>query len=209
MNIETHSILKDESLPESFKIARDLEGLDDPDLIRKNLRVLFETIPDELHVELTNNINPLYAGMQSENCLARVDRLSRVLEALELKKPLVIAEDTDSHYANAVVPVQEGIKLAFAEGQAPGPVRTMVGFGKTIIGFKTDDLEVAGVDFSKDDMRNTGERKYLCRHVIGNLNPDDIRYLIMRIPYQYMPEEHMTDSEKTSRGAFVFRGVKF
>jgi hypothetical protein len=132
-----------------------------------------------------------------------------VLEAVELGKPLHISDETDSHYANAVVPVSEGIKIAFGEGEAPGPVRVMVGFGKTLIGFKTDHLSVSEIDFSESEIRDARERKYLCRHVSGDLKREDIRYLILRIPYAIMDPVRLTDEERKRTRPFVFRGVRF
>ena len=145
--------------------------------------------------------------MQSENCLVRTERLSRVLETVELESPLVVSNENEEHYANAVIPSPEGIKIALSEGLAPGPVRIMVGFGKTIIGFKTDNMLVEEIDFSESEIRDSAERKFLCRHVTGNLSKHDVRYIIIRIPYTYLQEKYLTDSERTKKPKFIFRGM--
>jgi len=206
---KSESIKNIDIVPESIKLAHELEKTDDVELVKADLNRLLELLPQELNLEINNDVNSVYAGMKSENCLVRVETLSRVLETIELKTPLEISSDTESHYANAVIPEQEGLKLAFAEGQAPGPIRTMVAFGKTIIGFKTDHISVSEIDFSETDIRNVKERKYLCRHVVGDLEPEDIRFLVMRIPYKLILEKNLTEEEKTAGSPFVFRCIKF
>jgi hypothetical protein len=111
-----------------------------------------------------------------------------------------------------VIPEDEGIRLALAEGQAPGPFRTMVSFGKTIVGFKTDHLEVAEVDFldSNTSLRDENLRRYVCRHVVGNIEKEDIKYIVIRIPKNLLDEKHLTEEEKTEPDmTFVFRATHF
>jgi len=197
-----------EKIPESLELARELENTDDETVIKEKLGLLLDTMSVELGSKYVENIAEIYKGMRSENCLARVERLSRVLETVELKTPLHISDEDETHYANAVIPLPEGIKIAFSEGQAPGPVRAVVGFGKTIIGFKTENLSVSEIDFEGNNFQNHGERKFLCRHVSGDLNKDDIRYIVIRIPTNLMPETHLSEEEKTKKLPFIFRGLQ-
>ena len=151
----------------------------------------------------------VYSEMEKENCLARVERLSRVLQTVELNQELRISDETETHYASAVIPNHKGIQIAFAEGQAPGPIRTVVAFGKTIIGFRTDNLHVEKIEFNESEIRDTQERNYLCRHVTGKLHKNDIRYVVMRIPRQMLDENHLTDEEKQEPNLpFIFRAFK-
>ncbi len=197
-----------EKIPESLELARELENTDDENVIKEKLGLLLEKMSSDLGTEYVNNVLKIYENMRSENCLARVEQLSRVLETIELETPLAISDETESHYANAVIPLPEGMQIAFSEGQSPGPVRTVVGFGKTVIGFKTDNLSVSEIDFSGDNFRNQQERKFLCRHVTGNLKKEDIRYIVMRIPIGMMPETHLSEQEKTKKLPFIFRSLK-
>lgn len=203
-NIETH-----EKLPRSIELARELENSYNRIEIKDKLAELLENIEKDTGTRFSHEVSVFYKSMQSEQCLARIERLSRVLEATTLNKPLPISEETESHYANAVVPETEGLKIAFSEGQAPGPIRTVVGFGKTLIGFKTDHLSVTGVKFDDRELRDVATRKRLCRHVVGNLEKNDIRYLVMRIPFNLLPEKHLTQNELAKKPSFIFRGLEF
>jgi len=192
-----------------FELAEKIEMSEDPEFIREHVEEFFENLKEKFDIELESDISSLYEGMRNENCLARIDALSRIVKVLETNEPASMGnEEIETHYANAVIPESEGIKLAFAEGQAPGPVRMLIGFGKTLVGFKTDHLEVSEIDFSETDPRNTAERKYLCRHVSGELTKDDIRYVVMRMPRNVVPEAVLSDEEKTDGSMFVFRGFK-
>jgi hypothetical protein len=202
------SIKLKESLPKSLELARILENTENVEEIKEKLGLLLKMIEQDLHVEFVSNVALIYNGMQSEDCLVRTEQLSRVLESIEFGVPLHISDDTDSHYANAVLPVPEGIKIAFSEGRAPGPIRAAIGFGKTIIGFKTDHISVSEIDFQESEIRDYKERKHLCRHVSGDLKKEDIRYLVMRIPSHFLEEKYLTSEEKNKKSKFIFRGFK-
>ncbi|MDQ5893249.1 MAG: hypothetical protein QG640_260 [Patescibacteria group bacterium] len=193
---------------QSFELAQELELVEDEEILKEKLPRLLDLIRNDLGVEFSENVPALYTEMQKENCLVRVERLSRVLETMEDDQPLAISDEDETHYANATIALPQGIQLAFSEGQAPGPVRVAIGFGKTIIGFKTDNLSVEEIDFNKDDFRGAEERKFLCRHVVGNLEKKDIRFVVMRIPRTLLPEEYLQEKEKNGKSAFIFRGFK-
>ncbi|OHA18166.1 MAG: hypothetical protein A2664_01710 [Candidatus Taylorbacteria bacterium RIFCSPHIGHO2_01_FULL_46_22b] len=193
-------IENEQEVPQSLELVRELEVVENQDDVKLRLGEMLDRI--------SSDVGALYEGMRVEQCLARVEQLSRVLETIELGKPLHISDETDSHYANAVIPAPEGIKIALSEGEAPGSVRAVVGFGKTLIGFKTDHLSVSEIDFAESEIRDANERKYLCRHVSGDLLKDDIHYLILRIPYELMPAERLTVEEKKKSRPFVFRGMR-
>ena len=203
--------LTPEALPKSVELARLLENTPDgegEEGVKEKLGLLLESISADIGKQFTPDADQIYKEMKEQDCLARVEQLSRVLEAIELKKPIQISDEDESHYANAVLPVPQGIKIAFSEGQAPGPLRAMVAFGKTIIGFKTDHLSVEEIDFSEGQFITASERKYLCRHVTGQLETEDIKYLVMRIPFSLMQEKHLTEEEQSKKSPFIFRSMR-
>jgi hypothetical protein len=196
----------------SLELAKQLESTFEAEFIKKHLGELLESMEQDMAVHFQDEVDSLYEGMKNDNCLVRVEQLSRVLEAIELNSNYEIGHRGESHYANAVIPEERGFKLALAEGQAQGPIRTIVSFGKTIIGFKTDNLEVTEVDFVADTagVRDEYERRYICRHVEGTITKDDIKYLVMRIPRHLLDEKHMNQEEREDVDApFIFRGLKF
>lgn len=196
-----------EEMPNSLRLALELEQItddEDVELLKAKLKEFLKSMEDDLHVHYTDNANDLYQRMREENCLVRVEKLSRVLETLKLDKKLHIADEEEYHYANATIPVPEGIKIAFAEGQAPGLVRIALGFGKTIIGFKTDNIKVQEIDFT--DRPDAEERKYLCRHVSGDVDKEDIVSVVMRIPRHLMDDSLLNEKELASKIPFIVRG---
>jgi hypothetical protein len=196
--------------PHSIELSKELEQTDDDELIREKLGMMLQSIEDDLGIKFISNVNELYDNMRSDNCLVRTDRLSRVLETMESESPLKISDEDERHYANAVIPNQEGIRIALSEGQAPGPVRIMVGFGKTIIGFKADadNISVSEIEFGESEIRDPLERRYVTRHVTGELSKSDIKYIVMRIPFPLVKDEYLTEQERHRKPTFVFRGAK-
>ncbi len=196
----------------SIELAKLLESTYDPEFLKKHLGELLDLIEIETGTQFLKEVDPLYDGMKADDCLVRVEQLSRVLETIELGSSYEIGHKGENHYANAVIPEEQGIRLALAEGQAQGPIRTMVSFGKTLIGFKTDNLEVTEVDFVADTagMRNEHERRYICRHVEGTVTKEDIKYMVMRIPRHLLNDDRLTREElEDSEISFIFRGIKF
>ncbi len=193
------------------RLSRELEEAKDPEIIKRALPELFELLQTELQISLLKGqeIRTIYNLFQEEECLVRVENFTRIMEALELNQGFRIGESSDdSHYANAVIPNAEGIRLAFAEGQASGPLRLAIGLGKSLVGFRSDsaNVKVSDVDFSEDDARDVAKRAYLCRHVEGEIVKDDIRGVVMRIPRNVMDESLLTDDELENESQFVFRG---
>jgi hypothetical protein len=145
--------------------------------------------------------------MQKNKFLVRLESLSRILAAIEKGAPIPVGNEND-HYANAVIPENEGLRIAFAEGDAPGPIRLLVGFDfRAAIGFDPKGLEVHEIDLDELDPRDQVKRAAFCRHVRGNLNPEQIKYLILRIPKNLFPKNMITEEDK-KYGQFVFRGAE-
>ena len=193
------------------RLSRELEESKDIEFVKNTLPRLFETLEQELGITLLkgSEIDAIYNLFQAEKCLVRVENFTRIMDALELNHGFKVGESADdSHYANAVIPDPEGIRLAFAEGQASGPLRLAIGLGKSLVGFRgnSDHLKVSDVEFSEDDARDVASRAYLCRHIEGEILKQDIRGVVLRIPRTIVAESLLTDEELETEGQFVFRG---
>jgi hypothetical protein len=172
------------------------------------VRELLEHFETDLHLHLSSEISILYAEMQRKNLLARVESVSKIIECIAAHKPILVGND-ESHYANAVTSDPEGLRIALAEADAVGPVRLLVGLDlKALIGFKSDHLEVSEIDDDQFDQRDTGVRKSLCRHVVGEILPEDLECMVLRIPRVYFPEEDLLPHEQEQSTPFIFRGSK-
>jgi hypothetical protein len=195
----------------AVRLTRELEESKDPEFVRHALPELFALLEKELRISLLKGeeIQAIYKQFQTEECLIRVENFTRIMEALELNHGFKVGESVDdTHYANAVIPDPEGIRLAFSEGQASGPLRLAIGLGKSLVGFRADSehIKVSKVDFSEDDARDVGKRAYLCRHIEGQIEKDDIRGVVMRIPRNIMHESLLTGDEVEGESQFLFRG---
>lgn len=195
----------------AVRLSRALEESRDPEFIKQNLPELFDILENELGLSLLKGkeVNAIYRRFIEGGCLVRVEKFTRIMEALELNHGFKVGERMgDSHYANAVIPDPEGIRLAFAEGQMSGSLRVAMGLGKSLVGFQTaaDHITVSAVDFAEEDPRDTGKRGHLCRHVEGEIMGEDIRGVVMRIPRAVVSESLLTDEESEGNGQFVFRG---
>ena len=193
------------------RLSRALEESREPEVIKQKLPELFDVLENGLGLSLLKGreVNTIYKLFLENGCLVRVENFTRILEAIELNHGFRVGESADdSHYANAVIPDPEGVKLAFAEGQMSGPLRVAMGLGKSLVGFRVDSghITVSAVDFSEDDPRDIAKRGYLCRHVEGEIMKDDIRGVVMRIPRAVVSESLLTNEELEGKGQFVFRG---
>ena len=208
-NIEDREALKKEAV----LLSQTLEGSKDIEFIKKKLPELFMLLQTGLGITLLKDddeINNLYRELQKKGCLIRVEKFTKILETLGLDKDLIVGDKmNDSHYANAVIPESDAIGLAFGEARVSGPLKVAMGLGKSLVGFSPDspDLKVYKIEISKDDIRDTVERRRLCRHVEGKITKNDIRGVVMRIPRRVFPENLFTEEEIKHPGPFIFRGL--
>ena len=185
-----------------------LECAEDENEIREALPKFFLFLEREVGAETTTDIDHLYQEMEKQHELVRLENIRRVVEALSSHRSLKIGSGED-HYANAVTAENEGIRIALAEGEAPGPLRLLIGFDvKTAIGFDPEGLKVYDIDQDEFDLRNILARSALCRHVEGELPPEQIHHIVTRVPRHLMPEELLTAREKDSETPYIFRGAR-
>jgi len=169
---------------------------------------LLEHLSHDLQLDLSPDVAHLYEEMSKKDLLARVERIKNILECLSEAKPIVVG-DNDHHYANSVTTNKEGIRIAMSEARVRGPVRFLVGLDlKALVGFTKDHIHVEEVEDFNFDLRDTNLRIANCRHIVGEIHTEDIKYLIMRIPRKLFPENMLTPEELHTNSQFVFRGTK-
>lgn len=191
-------LLSDEEYkPLSLKEVERLERAESEAEVKEILPHFFSFLELEIGARMETDVN-----------LVRLENMRRVVEALSSHRPMKIGGGED-HYANAVTSENKGIRIALAEGEAPGPVKLLIGFDvRTAIGFNPEGLRVHDIDQSKFDLRDTSLRAALCRHVEGELPPEQIHHIVMRVPRRLMPVELMTAGEKNTDSLYVFRGAE-
>lgn len=194
--------------PLSLETVERLEQAESEAEIKEILPHFFSFLELEVGAKIETDINIIYEEIERQHELVRLENMRKVVEALSSRHPMKIGDGED-HYANAVIPENEGIRIALAEGEAPGPVKLLIGFDvKTAIGFNPEGLRVHDIDQGEFDLRDTSLRAALCRHVEGELPPEQIHHIVTRVPRGLMPVELMTDGEKKTDSLYVFRGAK-
>ena len=189
-------------------VARAMENATTEAEMKKSVNIFFDLFPKTLRIEFSSNVTPLYQEMARERLLVRLERPSVILESLLENIPIRLGSGTD-RYANAVVPDNEGIKIALSEGMAPGPIRLLMGFDvRSAIGFRPAGLNVQNISISESDLRDTSIRIALCRHVTGDLLPQNIKIFVIRVPRHLLHQRHLTETERNRHPQFVFRGVR-
>jgi len=201
--------MKDFEKPSLVKIAKAMEDAKTEEEMKGYVNNFLESFPETFHADLSPDVTSVYRAMEEEGLLVRLERLSAVIEDVLEHKPIRIGEGGD-HYANAVLPNNEGIKIAFAEGMAPGPIRLLMGFEvRSGIGFDAKGLEVSEIDVSEFDLRDTSLRAALCRHVKGDILSENIKYLVLRLPAHLVEDRYVTEKELENASQFIFRGAAF
>ncbi|OHB20210.1 MAG: hypothetical protein A2939_03315 [Parcubacteria group bacterium RIFCSPLOWO2_01_FULL_48_18] len=187
-------------------LAQRLEEISPEDSSAPRLMAEFlAAFAEAFYVTLSSDVDALYKEMEEKKFLLRLESVKRITECLIKKAPLELGGGK-KRYANAVT--VEGLRIAFAEGDAPGPIRLLVGFDSAI-GFDARGLKVEDIEMEEDDPRDARFRIAYCRHVSGNLPPERIKYFIVRIPEYMFPPELLTDEERRGGGKFMFRGARF
>lgn len=199
-NIEQRGEQKEsrEQLP-IFSIALAMESAQDSGQRRELLNAFLSAFPEEVGVSLSEDVSSIYQAMSEESLLVRRQSVSATVKSITEAQVLDLGE-SEKKYANSVVPNNEGIKIALAEGETQGPIISL-------IGFDPKNIRVSSIEVSKNDPRDTALRSALCRHVDGVLSPEDIKYLVLRMPRSLVDEKYLTESEKQSGVPFIFRGA--
>ncbi len=208
-NFETHQ--------EILNIVEKIEEISDSKTIpveekirdlRELVRGLLEHMHDDFNMELSVEVSQLYEEMHNKDLLARVEKIKNVIECMANHKPINVG-DEDHHYANSVTTDKEGLRIAMAEAEAIGPVRLLLGLDlNALIGFTNDHIKVTEIDDDQFDLRDTSLRKAHCRHIVGEIHFEDIKYVVLRIPRNLFPDNELTKEETTSKSPFIFRGAR-
>ncbi len=160
------------------------------------------------HAEISPDVDVAYKKMQEKNLLLRVENISRIINSITKKESYEIGNEED-HYANSVVPNTEGVKIAFAEGRAPGPVRLLMGFDvRSAIAIDPNQINVHPIDKIDDDLRDTKLRSMYCRHLQGVIRPEYIKYIVLRVPRKIFPESKLTKTELLNNSMYIFRSIE-
>jgi hypothetical protein len=215
--LNSNETREEEDYSKVLELARRLEEIGESRTLSPEERIreskglvkeLLVYLDSNLNLNLSGDVTSLYNEMYRENLLARVEKLPNIVECIVNGKPIVVGAG-NNRKANCVTANAEGLRIAMAEGAGMGPVRLLMGLDvKSLIGFTNDHIDVSEIDDPETDARDVASRKAYCRHITGEIHRDDIKYMTMRIPRNFFPEEDLSPEERDSLAKFIFRGGK-
>ncbi len=194
----------------------------DPQQRKEIVKMVFDALKDEfvsLGASYEVDIDTLYRSLPDGSFIVRREDPERVIRAVAQHTDLSIGLDpTLAHhgaYANSVEwsrrDGSRGLDTAFLEGVSHlGGIVTVVG---SVPGA---DLEVRSVTPERTPSARGTDRR-LVRSVSGRIHPEDIRFVVLRIPSQFFPEDELTDAEQEALDEAeeaaprrpIFRGFRF
>ncbi len=204
---ENNELAFEQAAEKLLSIAQRIEQTKDVNECKELMPGFLEALETLAHDPLNPEIERIYREMQAQDLLLRVENISRVAESIKTHTPYHVG-DAEDHYANSVIPENDGIKIAFAEATAPGPVRLLIGFDvRTAISYSPESIHVYNIDETENDLRDISLRKKVCKHVEGVITPELIKHIVIRCPRTIFPEDRMTNEEKNTQHMYIFRAV--
>lgn len=158
-------------------------------------RMTFEEFQGDLRAlgakEYTDTTS-LARALQDNELIVRREDPDSVMHLLEKKVPLAVAPYADGvRYANCAVwdiRSPAGLNNAFLEGYAAKH------YVVAVMGFtQTPDMDILKLDESADLFAGMDRTKV--RSFGGEITPDNVRFVLLRVPLEALQESQMTDAE--------------
>lgn len=161
------------------------------ELVTETFSRFRELLGENGYTEHTD-IASLYKSLPSTNYIVRRENPDRVEQMLAEGESYEIKHEGNTEYANSVEwnpsSMENSIENAYLEGY--GNKNTIV----VVIGIRpNDDLELKHLPESTPDFYGLDRRGV--RSVTGTVTPDQIAFVSIRIPAQFLPEEFLTEDE--------------
>lgn len=172
-----------------------------------------ETFVQENGGHYVENVNELYKRYENSrpgSFITRRENPEKVMrlingESINIEfDPKVVAERGDKYANCAIWPYGQnpvgGIKNSFLEGRGmAGPIVTLIA--------SKNNPENIDLTEPKDRLMKVGDiSREAVRIVSGEINKDDLEFIIIRMQKDFFPEEKLTDKEKEGKVKQVFRG---
>ena len=184
---------------------------------KNTAEAILEYLPN-IDGEYFDDVSKLYEQLAGENLCVRREDPRAVIKFLENKESLILEQEEKDPYPNAARWKYEegtrGLENAFLEG------RTDLNGIVTVIGFSPDNLNKLPLSGEISELILPGGKKIDRSNVVsldGEIKKENLRFVVIRLPAQYTPEEKLTEEEieridlakdiKTPK--YIFRGVLF
>lgn len=146
------------------------------------------------------------SSLLNKGNIVRRDNPEKVLALLTGQEQIHIRPLNDGD-ANVATDAYEGLSLALTEGFHGKNVVSVYGFHPNI------ESKVVQVKKPPEDMRDPKRFHYI-RSFSGDVNPEDIRFVLFRFPSTGVPESALTESEEEKLEddiplRYVYRSISF
>lgn len=189
----------------TLKAEYNIEQSDMPEFIQnlfKNLELKFGTSAE-------SNMNQFYNNLRG-NFIVRREYPLRLLESLLHNQDIQMNFDSENEkpYANSV-------EWSSSEGSRGLENTFMEGFSHLnglvlVAGYrKGKDMKIEHLKDSQDAFYDH-EKGYIDRTLVrslsGTIHPNDVAFVVARIPTKFVEEQDLTESEEERDAKFIFRG---
>ncbi len=162
----------------------------------KLIAEVFYTLKDTLlqtGAQYIEDVNEIYKKFRNDTLIVRKDDPERLLKALAQKENIVIQRNDSGEYENCALwnthTNAQALRLAMTEGRGGRELTITFGFEKTPqLHVKKKTMDNVTPDYSTIDRSSA-------RIVDGCIHPEDIRFVVLRMPVSYFPESEMNDKE--------------
>jgi len=174
----------------------------DPDVLRETIKGIYHDIQELFHKQGVEeeNISDIWRRYGNHGALIRREDPAKVLRSVIDNTPIPLTPRENR--ANAAIDNDEGLHDAMVEG--------LQGKGiNALYGFHPDGLSVTSVKPSEMELRDA-KRFDVVRSVKGEVNPENIDYVLFRIPFDSYSgpltshEQEMVDEDKPPK--YITRG---
>ncbi len=154
-----------------------------------------------------DDINEFYDNLRGD-FIVRMESPERLIHSVARHEDLEIRPKKD--YPNAVEWRSNygsvGLRDAFLEGTG------MLGGMVTVFGFREgEDIEVSDVEEREKNV--FGRERGFVRIAKGVVHPEDMQFIVLRLPVDFFPEDEITLQEKKDiqkhGQSYIFRGFAF
>lgn len=183
-----------------------LREVKDPSLRREAVARIVADAVEAARViggEYFEDVDELYRQYAVADTLVRRDDPARLLDVAVDAEPYVVSFAGKQPFANGAAfgPRGEGMANALLEGFSGDVVAAVVGFD----GGSVDAQTVPDAGITKRRPGGASLSRAYVRAISGTVAPDDLRFIILRIPKAFFPDDQLRPEEEER--THILRGI--
>lgn len=164
------------------------------------------------------DVSTIYRAINHEIVVRRENPIA-LIESVSYHEPLELKFEGDIPYSNSALwqikQGSEGLKNTFEEGfSSVAGIAYVAGYEKTHLSIQKPTSSDVGTTKYSSSGQVLSREHVVASH--GSVDPDDIDFIVVRIPISYMKEDELRDEEidggdnnRDGKLKYVFRGVLY